>query len=61
MPFIHQTCLSNLVAHREVGIFILFTVLEGIVEGFQTQVLFKLFEQLLADPESIEVRVTTVR
>lgn len=63
IPFIHQTCLSNQVAHREVGIFILFTVLESIVEGFQehTQILFKLFEQLLLDPESIEVRVTTVR
>ncbi|RDB23353.1 putative importin subunit beta-4 [Hypsizygus marmoreus] len=63
LPFLHQTCTSPQVAHREVGIYMLFTVLENIVEGFQEhlQSFFKLFEQLLADPESIEVRITTVR
>jgi hypothetical protein len=63
LPFLHQTCISPQVTHREVGIYILFTVLENIVEGFQEhlQNFFKLFEQLLADPESIEVRITTVR
>jgi hypothetical protein len=49
--------------HREVGIYILYAVLETIVEGFQEhlQNLFKIFETLLCDPESSEVRVTTVR
>ena len=63
LPFLHQTCISSQVTHREVGIYILFTVLENIVEGFQEhlQSFFKLFEQLLVDPESIEVRITTVR
>jgi len=63
LPFLHQTCISSEVTHREVGIYILFTVLENIVEGFQEhlQSFFKLFEQLLVDPESIEVRITTVR
>jgi hypothetical protein len=63
LPFLHQTCISPQVTHREVGIYILFTVLENIVEGFQEhlQSFFKLFEQLLVDPESIEVRITTVR
>ncbi|KAF9005943.1 armadillo-type protein, partial [Cyathus striatus] len=63
LPFLHQTCLSAQAVHREVGSYILYTVLENIVEGFQEhlQSLFKLFEQLLADPESIEVRITTVR
>ncbi|KIM83108.1 hypothetical protein PILCRDRAFT_450443 [Piloderma croceum F 1598] len=63
LPFLHQTCISPQVTHREVGIYILFTVLENIVEGFQEhlQSFFKLFEQLLNDPESIEVRITTVR
>jgi importin-4 len=63
LPFLHQTCISSQVVHREVGIYILFTVLENIVEGFQEhlQSFFKLFEQLLVDPESIDVRVTTVR
>ncbi|KAG6866559.1 hypothetical protein C0991_002044 [Blastosporella zonata] len=63
LPFLHQTCTSSQVTHREVGIYILFTVLENIVEGFQEHLgsFFKLFEQLLTDPQSIEVRITTVR
>jgi hypothetical protein len=63
LPFLHQTCVSSQVVHREVGIFILYTVLDSIVEGFKDhlQSFFKLFSQLLADPESIEVRITTVR
>ncbi|KAJ7623266.1 armadillo-type protein [Roridomyces roridus] len=63
LPFLHQTCVSPQVVHREVGVFILYTVLDNIVEGFKDhlQSFFKLFSQLLADPESIEVRITTVR
>ncbi|KAJ7281608.1 armadillo-type protein [Mycena rebaudengoi] len=63
LPFLHQTCVSAQVAHREVGIYMLFTVLDDIVEGFkdQLQALFKLFSQLLIDPESLEVRITTVK
>uniref|UniRef100_A0A8H7XV39 Importin N-terminal domain-containing protein n=1 Tax=Psilocybe cubensis TaxID=181762 RepID=A0A8H7XV39_PSICU len=63
LPWLHSTCVSQNVAHREVGSFILFTVLESIVEGFQSHLpeLFELFASLLADPESIEVRITTVR
>ncbi|KAK0189123.1 armadillo-type protein [Armillaria mellea] len=49
LPFLHQACISPVVAHREVG--------------FQTHLLelFKLFNQTINDPESIEVRITTVR
>ncbi|KAI0372648.1 ARM repeat-containing protein [Pilatotrama ljubarskyi] len=63
LPFLEQTCLSPQAAHREVGIYILYTVLESIVEGFEShlQSFFKLFEKLLSDPESAEVRITTVR
>ncbi|KAF8216431.1 armadillo-type protein [Mycena galopus ATCC 62051] len=63
LPFLHQTCVSAQVVHREVGVFILYTVLDNIVEGFKDhlQSFFKLFSQLLVDPESIEVRITTVR
>ncbi|KAI0351891.1 ARM repeat-containing protein [Trametes cingulata] len=63
LPFLEQTCLSPQAAHREVGIYILYTVLENIVEGFEShlQSFFKLFEKLLGDPESAEVRITTVR
>jgi hypothetical protein len=63
LPFLHQSVVSDVVTHREVGIYILFTVLENIVEGFQEHLhnFFKLFGALLADPESIDVRITTVR
>jgi hypothetical protein len=63
LPFLHQSCTSSQATHREVGIYILYTVLENIVEGFQEHLLnfFKLFENLLLDPESAEVRITTVR
>ena len=55
--------MSPIVAHREVGIYILFTVLENIVEGFESHIqnLFRVFEHLILDPESAEVRITTVR
>ncbi|KAF7294475.1 Importin N-terminal domain-containing protein [Mycena kentingensis (nom. inval.)] len=63
LPFLNQTCTSSQAIHREVGIFILYTVLDNIVEGFKDhlQSLFKLFADLLNDPESLEVRITTVR
>ncbi|KAI0774802.1 ARM repeat-containing protein [Trametes elegans] len=63
LPFLEQTCTSPQAVHREVGIYILYTVLENIVEGFEShlQSFFKLFASLLNDPESAEVRITTVR
>lgn len=63
LPFLQQSCTSQQVVHREVGSYILFTVLDGIVEGFEQHLsgLFELFRGLLADPESAEVRITTVR
>jgi hypothetical protein len=63
LPFLLETATSSQATHREVGIYILYTVLETIVEGFQEhlQSFFKLFEKLLQDSESTEVRVTTVR
>ncbi|KAJ8521728.1 hypothetical protein ONZ45_g1611 [Pleurotus djamor] len=63
LPFLNETATSSQVSHREVGSYILFTVIESIVEGFQEHLsnLFKLFSQLLVDPQSLEVRVTTVR
>lgn len=63
VPFLLQTATTSQAVHREVGIYILYAVLETIVEGFQEhlQNLFKIFETLLCDPESSEVRVTTVR
>ena len=35
LPYLLQTCMSSDVKHREVGIYIIFTVLEAIAEGFE--------------------------
>lgn len=55
--------MSSDVKHREVGIYIIFTVLEAIAEGFEDHMaeFFRIFERLLVDPESLEIRITTVR
>jgi importin-4 len=62
-PFVLQACQSQAVSHREVGSFMLYTILENSIEGFSTQLndLFVLFSQLINDPESLEVRITTVK
>ena len=63
LPLISQCCTSDQVHVRELGSFVLFTVLESIVDGFSEHVqeLYNLFSRLLQDPESSDVRVTTVR
>ncbi|KAF7308578.1 Importin N-terminal domain-containing protein [Mycena chlorophos] len=63
LPFLQTTCTSPQAIHREVGIFILYTVLDNIVENLKDHLdgLFKLFTGLVVDPESLEVRITTVR
>ncbi|KLO13870.1 ARM repeat-containing protein [Schizopora paradoxa] len=76
LPLLEQCCTSNTVAHREVGSFLLFALLEdGLLslEGFVVaqpspdtlspimQTLFTLLRGLIADPESADVRVTAVR
>jgi importin-4 len=55
--------MSNQVTHREVGSYVLYTVLENVVEGFQEhlQGFFELFRRLLQDPNSIDVRINAVR
>ncbi|KAG9036319.1 hypothetical protein FRB95_009241 [Tulasnella sp. JGI-2019a] len=63
LPFLQQATSSPTAAHREVGIYVLYSVLEAVIDALkeQTSSLFTIFSQLLVDPESTEVRVTTVR
>jgi hypothetical protein len=63
LPFLSQTATSSSVAHREVGSYILYAVLENVVESVSEhlQSLLGLFEKLLNDTESMEVRVTAAR
>ena len=62
-PFIEGACTAPDVQTREVGSYLLFAVLESFGEGIgeHMQSFFKIFEILLQDPESIEVRVTAAK
>ncbi|CAG8438463.1 984_t:CDS:10 [Funneliformis caledonium] len=63
LQFLYQCCQSPDAGHREVGIFVLYTLFEVIIEAFQDNLrqLFELFGAALNDPESKVVRVTTLQ
>ncbi len=50
------------VSHREVGVYILFTLIEAVGDGFADKlpILFQLFSTTIRDPESAEVRINTM-
>jgi importin-4 len=58
---LQASCVGATSREREIGIYILFSTLENIVEGFDITELIRLFERTIQDPESIEVRILTVR
>lgn len=57
-----QASTSQQVSHREVGVYILFTLLEAAGNLFEDKLpgLFSLFENTIKDPESAEVRINTL-
>jgi hypothetical protein len=57
-----QAASSPQVSHREVGVYILFTLLEAAGDGFQEKMpsLFALFSKTIRDEESKEVRINTM-
>ncbi|WVQ81301.1 hypothetical protein IAT38_003424 [Cryptococcus sp. DSM 104549] len=63
MPGLYQAAGSPQKAHRETSIYVLFSILDTVAESFEAhlQNLFKVFSVSLVDPESAEVRVTTLR
>ncbi|KAI8344311.1 armadillo-type protein [Chlamydoabsidia padenii] len=62
LAFLNQACASNNAIHREVGTYCLYTLFEVIADFFMnhTAPLFDLFSKTIVDPESKNVRVTTV-
>ncbi|EDN09987.1 conserved hypothetical protein [Histoplasma mississippiense (nom. inval.)] len=60
--FLLQAAVSPNADERATCIYILFTILETLGEGFQEKFndLFALFEQTIRDPESAEVRINTL-
>ncbi|TIB06359.1 hypothetical protein E3P96_00536 [Wallemia ichthyophaga] len=63
LSYLTQASTSPNSAHREIGIFVLYALLETIIEGFESHLpsLFALFAKSISDPESLEVRVTTLK
>ena len=63
IPILSQAATSSIVSQRETASFILATII-GTIGSEDEQLLsdaFKLFAALLHDPESLEVRVTSVK
>lgn len=60
--YLQQAATSNTARHREVGVYILFTILESVGDTFPGNLsdLYKLFSTTIQDPESAEVRVNTM-
>jgi importin-4 len=60
--FLQQAATSQNAGHREVGVYILYTLLETLEDGLTGKLgdMFALFGQTIRDPESVEVRVNTL-
>jgi hypothetical protein len=63
MPGLYQAAQSPQASHRETAIYVLFSLLDTVAESFESHLkdLFALFSKSLLDPESSEVRMTTLR
>lgn len=59
---LQQAATSATVKHREVGIYIIYTLLETMPDMFQENMaqMLTLFNRTIQDPESVEVRVNTM-
>jgi hypothetical protein len=57
-----QAATSKQAAHREIGVFILFNLLETAGDAFEDKLpgLFSLFSNTIKDPESADVRINTM-
>ena len=63
LPGLYQAARSPTSTHRETAIYVLFSLLDTVAESFEPELkaLFALFSNTLLDPESAEVRMTTLR
>ncbi|BEJ16224.1 hypothetical protein CspHIS471_0508290 [Cutaneotrichosporon sp. HIS471] len=63
VPGLYQAVQSADQLHRETGIFVLFALLDTVLESMPEQLpaLFDIFSKTLHDPQSGDVRMTTVR
>lgn len=63
LPFLYQLSASPQSSHREIGMFILFALLDTVADCLTSELatMFGVFKNGLNDPESAEVRLTTLR
>ncbi|CAE6470282.1 unnamed protein product [Rhizoctonia solani] len=63
IPWVESACVANTAPHREVGVYVLFTIMDSLMDEITERLstFFNLFGNLIRDPESAEVRVTSVR
>jgi len=63
LPGLYDAARSPTTSHRETAIYVLYSLLDTVAESFEPQLkaLFALFATTLLDPESAEVRMTTLR
>jgi hypothetical protein len=59
---LQQAATSNIARHREVGVYIIYTLLEASPDTFQENIsqMLQLFNKTIQDPESVEVRTNTM-
>lgn len=62
LPALYQAATSSAVAEREVSVYILYTLLEAQLEPLEnaTMTLLELLSKTINDPESLQVRVSTL-
>ncbi|KAH0565288.1 hypothetical protein GP486_001324 [Trichoglossum hirsutum] len=60
--FLQQAATSQSAGQREVGVYILYTLLETLEDGLMGKLsdMFALFGQTIRDPESVDVRINTL-
>lgn len=63
IPWVETACIATKAAHREVGVYVLFTIMDSLMDEITERLstFFNLFGNLIRDPESAEVRVTSAR
>jgi hypothetical protein len=59
---LQQACTSSTIRHREVGMYMIYTLMETMGDFFMENLpsLFQLFAKTIQDPDSAEVRVNTM-
>ncbi|KAF9432577.1 hypothetical protein BGZ76_010601 [Entomortierella beljakovae] len=62
LNFLFQCCSSATAGHREVGVYVIYTIFE-VTDAFADNLrqLLELFSRTIIDPESLIVRITTVQ